>query len=119
MDEWPSDAPSPMLEAGTVVILQYNPDDRTVCRVTQTIDLQTHIRAFAKAYKAGLKPDLSHLHGDDIGDAWASDLTLSGALVPFCDSQQRCASHTEEHDYARTINVYPPGVRLGWKGAPY
>jgi hypothetical protein len=113
----------PVLEAGTVIVVQYCPPARTVARVTRTIDLQAHARAFAKTYRAGLAAGQPDLHDGWVGDAWAAELILSGILQPFCDSEEPCDAHadwmTEEHDYDYTLNIYPPGARLGGKGAPY
>jgi hypothetical protein len=93
---------NPILEAGTVIVVQYCPPDRTVARVTRTIDLKAHAQQFAVSYRASMGEGLPDLHQGRVGDAWAMELFMSGILDGVCDSQELCAAHedwmVEEHD---------------------
>jgi hypothetical protein len=115
--------PSPILEAGTLVVVQYCPPDRDFGRVTRTIDLQAHARQFGRAYRASLAAGAPDIHQGHVGDAWAMELITSGIVEILCTKESPCAAHddwmVEEHDYAITINIYPDGARLGHKDAPY
>jgi hypothetical protein len=112
-----------ILEAGAMIVLMYSPPDRTVCRVTRTIDLKAHARAFQRAYRARLAAGEPDRHQGHVGDAWAAELLLSGILDPFCDSQEPCEAHADwlrdEHDYDYTLCIYPQGAKLGGKDTQY
>jgi hypothetical protein len=115
--------PSPVLEAGTLVIMQYCPPDRDFGRVTRTIDLQAHARQFRRTYRESRAAGAPDLHHGRVGDAWAAELITSGIVEILCTKEDPCAAHddwmVEPHDYDVTLNIYPDSARLGHKDALY
>jgi hypothetical protein len=110
-----TEAPSALswtLLTGTQVRVVYCPPDWDVGRITRTIDLQAHAKAFRDAWG-----------GVFDGDSWAHELWANGILEWVCDDLMPCEAYVttgqHDHEVSCTINIYPQGARIGGPDAEY